>query len=62
MTLYLYLAKRFFGAFLRVFAVLCLLIFVLEGLENIRGLSSQGVSFGQAGVLALLSAPALVLQ
>ena len=62
MTLYFYFAKRFFGAFIRVFAVLCLLIFVIETLENIRGLANNGVSFSQSAVLAMFSTPALVLQ
>lgn len=62
MTLYAYFAKRFFGAFLRVFAVLTLLIFVIETLENIRGLSKAGVDFGQSSMLAMFSTPALVLQ
>ncbi|PLS20333.1 LPS export ABC transporter permease LptG [Neptunicoccus cionae] len=62
MTLYFYFAKRFLGAFVRVFAVLALLIFVLETLENIRGLSKHGVDFGQAAWLAAFSSPELVLQ
>lgn len=62
MTLYLYFAKRFFWAFVRVFAVLSLLIFVLETLENIRGLSKNGVDFAQSSILAVFSSPALVLQ
>ena len=62
MTLYAYFAKRFFGAFVRVFAVLSLLIFVIETLENIRGLSKLGVNFGQSALLAIFSTPALVLQ
>jgi lipopolysaccharide export system permease protein len=62
MTLYAYFAKRFLSTFLRVFAVLTLLIFVLEILENIRGLSKSGVDFGQSTLLAVFSTPALVLQ
>lgn len=62
MTLYLYFGRRFLGAFLRVFAILSLLLFVLETLENIRALSRHGVDFGQALLLAIFSTPALVLQ
>lgn len=62
MTLYRYFGRRFVGAFLRVFAVLTLLLYVLETLENIRGLSRHGVDFVQAAVLSLFSTPALVLQ
>lgn len=62
MTLYLYFARRFLGAFLRVFAVLALLIFVIETLENIRGLSKHGVDFAEAAMLAAFSSPELVLQ
>lgn len=62
MTLYLYFGRRFLGAFLRVFVVLSLLLFVLETLEKIRGLSRFGVEFSQTMLLALFSTPALALQ
>ncbi len=62
MTLYLYFGRRFLQAFVRVFTVLALLIFVIESLENIRGLSKFGVDFPQAVILAATSAPAYVLQ
>ena len=62
MTLYLYFGRRFVLAFLRVFAVLALLIFLVETLENIRGLSKYGVDFSQAFILAATSAPAYILQ
>lgn len=62
MTLYVYFAKRFLSAFVRVFAVLTLLIFMIETLENIRGLTKNGLDFGQSAVLAAFSSPALVLQ
>ena len=62
MTLNFYFAKQFFGAFLRVFTVLTLLVFVIETLENIRGLSKSGVDFGQSAILAVFSSPTLVLQ
>ena len=62
MTLYVYFAKRFLSAFVWVFAVLTLLIFMIETLENIRGLTKHGVDFRQSAVLAAFSSPALVLQ
>ena len=62
MTLYLYFGRRFLGAFLRVFAILTLLLFVIETLEKIRGLSRFGVDFLQSMQLAAFSTPALVLQ
>lgn len=62
MTLYLYFGRRFLSAFLRVFAVLLLLLFVLETLEKIRGLSRFGVDFRESLLLAVFSTPALALQ
>lgn len=62
MTLYLYFGRRFLSSFGRVLAVLSLLIFVIETLENIRGLTRFGVDFTQSLTLALTSTPSLVLQ
>ncbi|MEM6617712.1 MAG: LPS export ABC transporter permease LptG [Pseudomonadota bacterium] len=62
MTLYLYFGRRFLSAFARVFLVLTILIYVLEVLENIRGLARHGVSFGESAYLAAFSTPELVLQ
>ncbi|MEM7439176.1 MAG: LPS export ABC transporter permease LptG [Pseudomonadota bacterium] len=62
MTLYLYFGRRFLAAFLRVFVILALLLFVLETLETIRSLSRFGVEFPQSMMLAAFSTPALTLQ
>jgi lipopolysaccharide export system permease protein len=61
-TLYLYFGKRFLSTFIRVFAVLTLLIFVLETLETIRAISKHGVGFLQALMLSALSTPDLILR
>ncbi|MCP5072179.1 MAG: LPS export ABC transporter permease LptG [Rhodobacteraceae bacterium] len=62
MKLYRYFGRRFLQSFARVFAVLALLIFVIETLENVRGLSKYGVEFSEAIILAATSAPAYILQ
>ena len=62
MTLFLYFGRQFVWAFVRVFAILTLLIFVIETLENMRGLAKHGVDFGQAMILAATSSPEVVLQ
>jgi lipopolysaccharide export system permease protein len=62
MTLSLYFGRRFLQAFLRVMAVVILLIFVIETLESVRGLSSFGVTFGQALILAATNTPTFILQ
>lgn len=62
MTLALYLGRRYLSAFLRVLAVLSALIFIVQVLENVRGLSKFGISFVQSLTLAAYSAPAFVLE
>lgn len=62
MTLHLYLGRRFLQSFLRVLAVLALLIFVIDGLENIRGLTQYGVSFSESLVLAATRTPSFILK
>ncbi|MCP5086069.1 MAG: LPS export ABC transporter permease LptG [Rhodobacteraceae bacterium] len=62
MKLYRYFGRRFLQSFVRVFLILALLIFVIETLENIRGLSKYGVDFTEAFFLAATSAPSYILQ
>ncbi len=62
MTLHLYFGRRFLQSFVRILAVLAVLIFVIEGLENIRGLSKDGVTFGESLILAATRTPSFVLQ
>ncbi|MBV1864722.1 MAG: LPS export ABC transporter permease LptG [Rhodobacteraceae bacterium] len=62
MMLHLYFGRRFLHSFLKVSAILALLIFVIEWLENIRGLSKYGVSFAESLILAASRTPSFVLQ
>jgi lipopolysaccharide export system permease protein len=62
MALSFYFGRRFLQAFLRVMAIVTLLIFVIDALETVRGLSRFGVTFGQALILAATNTPTFIMQ
>ena len=62
MMLFLYFGRRFLQSFVRVLGILTLLIYLIQVLENVRGLAKFGVSFSQSLVLASTSSPGFVLE
>lgn len=62
MTLHVYLARRFLGSFLAVFAVFALLTVVIEFESALRGLRASGINARQALELALLRAPGTLYE
>ncbi len=62
MTLYWYFTKKFAGAFVRVFLIIGLLIFFVDTMENIRALSSSGITFPKAMALASTRSPSFIRE
>lgn len=57
MTLSLYVARRFLGMFLRVFAVFFAILMLIDMLDQLRRLSSRGVGLVEAAHLSALNVP-----
>lgn len=57
MTLYRYFGKRFLLSFFRVLAIIALLMFIIEALEQVRFLSNKGGTLQDALTMASLRAP-----
>lgn len=62
MTLYWYFTQRFCISFLRVFLVIGLLIFFIDTMENIRALSSSGITLTKALALASTRSPSFIRE
>ncbi len=62
MTLYWYFTKKFASAFIRVFLIIGLLIFFVDTMENIRALSSAGITFPKALALASTRSPSFIRE
>lgn len=62
MTLHLYFARRFFMAFLGVFAAMFLLLALLDLVEQVRRFDGRELGFGSLLNLTLLNVPATVYR
>ena len=62
MTLNLYIARRFLGLFLRVFAGFFGLMMMIDIIDELRSFDDPGISLGEAAVLALMNVPATIYQ
>ncbi|MBC7736509.1 MAG: LPS export ABC transporter permease LptG [Candidatus Saccharibacteria bacterium] len=62
MTLNFYIARRFLGLFLRVFAGFFGLMMMIDIIDELRSFDDPGISLGEAAVLALMNVPATIYQ
>jgi len=62
MTLYWYFTRKFISAFIRVFLIIGLLIFFVDTMENIKGLSPVGITLPKAIALASTRAPSFIRE
>ncbi len=62
MTLYWYFTQKFISAFIRVFVIIGLLIFFVDTMENIRSLSSAGITLPKAIALASTRSPSFIRE
>lgn len=62
MTLYWYFTHKFISAFIRVFLIIGLLIFFIDTMENIRALSSAGITLPKAIALASTRSPSFIRE
>lgn len=62
MTLYWYFTQKFCISFLRVFLIIGLLIFFVDTMENIRALSSSGITLTKALALASTRSPSFIRE
>ncbi|MGB3179191.1 MAG: LPS export ABC transporter permease LptG [Albidovulum sp.] len=62
MTLSIYIAKRFLGAFLTVFAGFFLLMYLIDMVEQIRRFASANLSLAATAELALMNVPQTVYR
>jgi lipopolysaccharide export system permease protein len=62
MSLYWYFTRRFLSSFMRVFLIIGLLIFFVDTMENIRALSSSGITLVKAVTLASTRSPSFIRE
>lgn len=62
MTLDLYIARRFFGSFLRIFGIFLGILVLIDIIEQIRRFSNPSISVSEAFVFALLNVPQSLYQ
>jgi lipopolysaccharide export system permease protein len=62
MTLYWYFTQRFVSSFIRVFLIIGLLIFFVDTMENIRAMSSSGITLPKAIALASTRSPSFIRE
>jgi lipopolysaccharide export system permease protein len=62
MTLYWYFNRKFIFAFIRVFLIIGFLVFFVDTMENVRALSSAGITFSKAAALASTRSPLFISE
>jgi len=62
MILYWYFTRKFITAFIRVFLIISLLIFFVDTMENIKSLSSVGITLPKAIALASTRSPSYIRE
>ncbi|MBL4750751.1 MAG: LPS export ABC transporter permease LptG [Amylibacter sp.] len=62
MILYWYFTRKFISAFIRVFLIIGLLIFFVDTMENIKNLSSAGITLPKAIALASTRSPSFIRE